>query len=157
MKLISISDYIFRELSSPTDISISSINLWIRGRLGDLNLKIGTSYSLDNYGEITPEVGDKELAILNALYKSYYYDKAIRANLGAASIDTVLEASSDGGVIRLQNKNSVAQSYIQAKKIAVEELNGLIDSYALDGFRPVQTCGSDTESPFAYNLDDRQR
>lgn len=158
MKLHFLADDIFRYLSEPTDISIPAIAMWLRGAVGSLNLKIGTNYTITSVGEITPELDYQTAAIFQQMYFVYFYDRLIRSNLGAASIDTILEATSDGGTIRLASRNEISKSYIQAKKIAVEELNGLVDDYILSEFQPIQTCGSDTDSPVgAYNLDDKQR
>ena len=46
MKAVDIADQLYRELSSPTDLSIPAISYWLRTNLGGLNNHINTCYEL---------------------------------------------------------------------------------------------------------------
>ena len=47
VKIVSIADETYRELASPSDLSIAAISFWLRTNLGQLNNLIATSYTLD--------------------------------------------------------------------------------------------------------------
>ena len=45
VKIVSIADEAYRELASPSDLSIAAISFWLRTNLGQLNNLIDTSYT----------------------------------------------------------------------------------------------------------------
>lgn len=144
MKILLLADEIWKELSEPSDLSVSAITFWLRINIGKLNNQIGLAYKVDpTNGEITPDMGIKEQAVFKALYMIYFYDKLIRASLGAASIETVLEVSSDGGTVRKLNKTTLAQTYIQMRKQAVEDLQTLTVNYKGSDHLPLSVTGDD--------------
>lgn len=152
-KLASIADELFLELE-PTDITVGIIGFWLRNNIGKLNILIDGSYSIDNNGEFDPEINDKDKVIYKKIYEIYYWGKQMKASLGAASTDSVTEISSDGATVRRVNKTTTAQTYLQAKKNAQEDLKELLDSYSSNDVRPLQVAGDDTTVATITNLSD---
>ena len=48
MKVVDIADEIFRELDSPSSLSIPAIAYWLRANIGTLNNYINTSYVINS-------------------------------------------------------------------------------------------------------------
>ena len=114
VKIVSIADETYRELASPSDLSIAAISFWLRTNLGQLNNLIATSYTLDaNTQELETGLTIEEAVIFIKLYFVHYYDIKIRATLGAASGDSVVEVSSDGARVRKINKNEISSALNQ--------------------------------------------
>jgi len=172
MKVVTIADEIYRELSEPTTISIPAISYWIRSNVGALNNRINTTFkittssyelnaSIKNSGyepevfneasgaiglgnpQIT-EIQTEEASILKKMYNVHYYDQQIRTTVGAASSDPIVEVASDGSRVRKINKNELSKTYLSLKKEEYNELNDLINAYKLRKASPVQVAGDDT-------------
>ena len=91
VKIVSIADEAYRELASPSDLSIAAISFWLRTNLGQLNNLIDTSYTLNaDTQELETGLTIEEAVIFKKLYFVHYYDLKIRATLGAASNDSVV-------------------------------------------------------------------
>ncbi len=151
---------LYLDLEEPDDLSVAAIVAGMRAKIGTLNNLIYTNFSLDTALEIVDEngvqIGETEAAILTSIYLIVYLGRKIRQNLGAASVDSILEASSDGGVIRLQNKNELAKSYIQLKKDEEENLRILVNSYKQHKSTPRQVAGDDTFTPVIPRIQSSQ-
>lgn len=149
MKIVDIADEIFRELHQPTEVSIPQIAFWIRVNVGTLNNSINTCYTIDtNTLEINPDPGIEEKSILKRLYVIHYYDLRVRAALGAASTDPVVEVTSDGASVRKLNRNQTSQLFLTLKKQEADDLNRLVASYKLSKSTPIQVAGDDTVAGF---------
>lgn len=145
VKIVSIADEVYRELASPSDLSIAAISFWLRTNLGQLNNLIDTSYALDvNTQELETGLTIEEAVIFKKLYFVHYYDIKIRATLGAASSDSVVEVSSDGARVRKINKNEISKTWMSARNLERDELTRLITAYKLTGSSPRQVAGDDT-------------
>jgi len=145
VKIVSIADEAYRELASPSDLSIAAISFWLRTNLGQLNNLIDTSYALDaNTQELETGLTIEEAVIFKKLYFVHYYDIKIRATLGAASNDSVVEVSSDGARVRKINKNEISKTWMSARNLERDELTRLITAYKLTGSSPRQVAGDDT-------------
>ena len=113
MKVVDISDQIYRELDSPTDLSIPAISFWLRSSVGVLNNYINTKFLVNAVLEIvdsddlTAEISLKEVAILKKMYVVHDYEHKLRSVLGAAALDAVIQISDLGTSIRKVNKNEV--------------------------------------------------
>ena len=93
MKVVDIADDIFRELGSPSTLSIPAIAFYVRGSVGSLNSYINTTFELNDALEIeetitytngttrTNEIGISEASILKKMYLVHFYDQKIRTNL----------------------------------------------------------------------------
>lgn len=144
MTLLELATTISQDLGNPDAPTVGVIQYFLRHSVFTLNNLINTSYTIDSSdGSIEPDVGDQESAILKKMYFVYFYDTKIRANLGAAAIDSVLEVSENGALVRLTNKNSIATSYIQMKKQEQEELNNLVSMYRSNNATPQSVDGND--------------
>ena len=152
MKVQDIADELYRELGTPTTLSIPAIAYWLRVNIGTLNNLIHCEFSInDTTKEITQlvssvetEINEQQKSILKKLYVIHYYDVQLRSSLGAASVDGVIEVSSDGASVRKVNKNELSKTYSYVKRQETEELHKLIASYKSTESSPRQVAGDDT-------------
>ena len=143
--LIEVATRISQNLDNPDSPSPAVIQYWLRNNLGLLNNLINVSYTIDQTdGTVEPDIGDNEASIFQHMYLIHYYDGRIRANLGAAAIDPVLEVSENGAIVRLTNKNQIALTFAQLKRQEQEILNGLVTHYRMNNATPQQVAGADT-------------
>jgi len=108
---------------------------------------LGLSLNGDNGIASTPAIVSiqaEESSVLKKMYIVHYYDQQIRATVGAASSDPVVEVASDGSRVRKINKNELSKTYISLKKEEYSELTDLINAYKLRKSSPVQVAGDDT-------------
>ena len=108
---------------------------------------LGLSVSGDNGTASTPAIVSiqaEESSVLKKMYIVHYYDQQIRATVGAASSDPVVEVASDGSRVRKINKNELSKTYISLKREEYSELTDLINAYKLRKSSPVQVAGDDT-------------
>ena len=162
MKVVDISDQIYRELDSPTDLSVPAISFWLRSNVGVLNNYINTKFLVNavleivNSDDLTIEIGLEEVAILKKMYFLHDYEKKLRSVLGAAAMDAVIQISDLGTSIRKVNKNEVGKTFAQVKKQEVEELHKMIAAYKIAAAVPRQVAGDDTEEG-NYSSESSQR
>ncbi len=108
---------------------------------------LGLSVGGDNGTASTPaivSIQPEEASILKKMYIVHYYDQQIRATVGAASSDPVVEVASDGSRVRKINKNELSKTYLSLKREEYSELTDLINAYKLRKSSPVQVAGDDT-------------
>jgi len=149
--ILEIADEIFEENDRDSDISIPGIAFWLRSNIGMLNNAINKSYVLNADQSITPPIDQDAKSIFKKMYEvNKYIPFKIRANLGAASADPVVEVSSDGMRVRTVEKNKLAQVWIELKKEATKELADLINAYKIDKVLPNQVAGDDTQGVILY-------
>ncbi|MAF24267.1 hypothetical protein CL634_01580 [bacterium] len=158
MKAVDIADELYRELSSPADLSIPAVSYWLRTNLGALNNHLNTCYVLGaeptyevqqtytgSQGEtVTEEIDDQAKAVLKKMYIIHYYDNKLRQGLIAASTDSVISVSDDGSSIKKINKNDVNKIYLKILEDETVELKKMIYSYQRRGAEPLQVAGDDT-------------
>lgn len=160
MKVVEIAQELIDDLGDNTNISIPSICTYLRQNIGKLNTLLNTDYIIaPNTLEIvsgadnTIEIGLMESAIYAQLYEVYYFQRRANATLGAAAIDTVIEYQSDGGAIRMIDRNQIAKTYAQLKKDAQDTLNKMINRYKFYTTHAIQIIGDDLiahERPLQY-------
>lgn len=126
------------ELERPEELSVAAIEYWYKRNIGTLNNYIYTEYEFADSGEIDPELGEDEKAILKKLYFIYFYDKKIIKNLGAASFDPAIEIFSDGSRIKTLNRNKKSKTFQNIKEQEELELADLIKGYLLNKISPQQ-------------------
>tara|TARA_Y100001938_G_C8089108_1_gene433962 strand:- start:1148 stop:1657 length:510 start_codon:yes stop_codon:yes gene_type:complete len=151
MKVVDIADEVFRELGSPSTISIPAISFWLRTNIGSLNnsinrdfsIKSGTLELVRDVDGVETEMDADEASVLKKMYHVHYYDQQIRTNLGAASTDAVVEVASDGQRVRKINKTEIIRHLTTIKKQATEELNFIIHSFKTNASEPRQVTGDD--------------
>ena len=156
MKVVDIADEIFRELGSPSTLSIPPIAFWVRTNLGGLNSKLNTSYVINSTSmeieqtttdiagvKTTAEIGDNEKYILKKMYLIHFYDVQIRNTLGAASTDAIIEIEADGTRVKKVNKTEQGRWYQNAKRTELEELKNIINQYRSNSSKPLQVAGDD--------------
>ena len=161
MKVVDIADEAYRELGSPTDLSIPAIAFWLRTNLGSLNNHINTSFAVntttyeveqettDAEGtSVTLEIAEEEKSILKKLYMLHYYDSKIRSNIVSISTDSVISVTDDGSSVTKINKNEVSRVLAGIKRQEFEELKNLINQYNLNKSAPLQVAGDDTVEGF---------
>ena len=151
MKVVDLADEIYRELGSPSDLSIAPIAFWCRTNIGGLNNYIMSEYEIDTTTlEIqetkdgkTIAIGLNEAAIFKKMYLIHYYDTKIISTLTAASTDSVVELESDGSRIRKLDKTQQSNAYIRIKNLELEQLHKMITQYKLSSTAPLQVAGDD--------------
>lgn len=144
-KIVSIADEAYRELGNPSDLSIATISFWLRTNLGQLNNMLNIDKVIDQSTlELKEELTIDQAVIFKKLYFIHYYDLKIRATLGAASNDSVIEVASDGARVRKINKNELSKSWMSARKAERDELDKLINAYRITASAPLQVAGDDT-------------
>ncbi len=130
MKVVDISDEIYRELGNPTTLSIPVISYWVRTNIGALNNAINTSYSINSVSfeieqtvcDVVTAIGIDESSILKKMYMVHFYNQKIRTNITAVETDTVLEVTSDGMSVRKQSKSEIGKHLSNVRKQESEEL-----------------------------------
>ena len=122
MKVVDIADEIYRELGSPSGLSIPVLTFWIRANMGALNNHIHEGYFINSDLEIVKteddsdhEIGEEEKAIIKKMYMVYHYDNLVRETMGAASLDTVIEIESDDTRVKKLTKMSRARLTLPSK------------------------------------------
>jgi hypothetical protein len=153
MKVVDIADEIYKDLASPTDLSVPAIAFWIRSHIGELNNHIHTSYVINDTSleieqtkpdSTTESIGLDESAVFKKMYMVHYYDVKIRYNIGAAATDTVIEVTDGGSSVRKINKNEVIKSLANVKRQEYSELQKLINGFKISKSEPRQVAGDDT-------------
>lgn len=128
--ILTLGDEIFSELGEPSDISIASICFWLDSNVGKLNNLLATSFGItEGTNNFDSEFGNIEKVIFKQIYFCYYFNKQMVANLGEAAISTTLEWDSDGSRIKKINRNDIAKTYKELKKICQEELREMVINY----------------------------
>jgi hypothetical protein len=157
MKVVDIADQIYRELDSPTDLSVPAVSFWLRSNVGVLNNYINTKFLVNavleivNSDDLTIEIGLEEVAILKKMYFLHDYEKKLRSVLGAASMDAVIQITDLGTSIRKVNKNEVGKTFAQVKKQEQEQLDKMIAAYKISASSPRQVAGDDTDEGYFGN------
>ena len=147
------------ELGITTSPTSSAVILWFRTNYGKINNAIGRNYVVSNDGASPPvsyylketfddgsieEIGYDEATIYKKFYYLQYYDSAIRSNIGAASMDAVVEVNSDGMMVRKVSKTEVGRNLATFKRMEIEELQKMISMYQVAKSKPRQVAGDDT-------------
>lgn len=149
MKVVDISDEVFRELGEPSTLSIPAISFWLRANVGLLNNLIHTDYvvsesNLEIKDSNADEIGEEEKAILKKMYFIHFYDQKLRTHMVTMDSDTVLSVrDGDSGVTKI-NRNEIAKSIASVKSQEYAELKLLVASYTSTKAKPYQVAGDDT-------------
>jgi len=118
---------------------------------------LGLSIDSNKGSTTTPvivSIQAEEASVLKKMYIVHYYDQQIRATVGAASSDPVVEVASDGSRVRKINKNELSKTYLSLKREEYNELTDLINAYKLRKASPVQVAGDDTQvGQYSINYD----
>ena len=144
IKIVDVAQEIFDEMGSPDDISIPSISFWLRTNYGKINNLITTAFSLnDTTLELSPDLDAQTADIFKLLYHVYYADRKIRENLGASSVSSFLELTSDGGSIRRVSPSEKAKTYLQLRKELQSQLDDAVVSFSAGQIQPLAIHGAD--------------
>ena len=135
--IVSTADELFRELSEPSDMSVSSIAFWITSNIGQLNNLLDLEYAVVDE-ELVPALGDNEKAVLKTLLEIWYYKKQINKNLGAAAYTTISEVREGNRTVRRANKNEVAKTYVAMLKELKDTLSEQVLAYKMNSAEPQQ-------------------
>ena len=152
MKVVDISDEIYKELGSPTTLSIPVVSYWVRTNIGALNNAINTAYSINSTSleieqaicDVATAIGIDESSILKKMYMVHFYNQKIRTNITAVETDTVLEVTSDGMSVRKQSKSEIGKHLSSVRRQESEELDRMINYYKTNKAIPRQVAGDDT-------------
>lgn len=136
MNVVDIADEIYRELDEASDISIPTVAFWLLSNIGKLNSLLGLSVGV--IGTLfDTDINPSQKNIFKLLYLIQYYDRQARKNLGAASIDSVVEVQEGNRNVRKTSKNDIAKTYMQMKNSSKEELVALVNAYKIGQMNPV--------------------
>lgn len=136
-------------------LSATGISYWLRTNVGKLNNAINTTFNTPSGGNInlyhtvnsvTVDMQDEEKDIFKMLYEIYYYGKQIRSSMGAASVDPIIEISSDGATVRKINKNEMSKTWLTYRNNAYESLRNAIYAYTYGKSSAQQVYGDDISS-----------
>jgi hypothetical protein len=149
MKVVDIADEIYRELSLPTDLSVSAIAFWVRTNIGELNNLLFATYNVDGTSlelldENDAEITFEAVSVMKKMYSIHYYDLQIRKNITSLSTDTILEVSDQGSSVKKINKNEVSKTLASLRNQEVASMRNLITAYRLKRSEPRQVAGDDT-------------
>jgi hypothetical protein len=149
MKVVDIADEVYRELGSPTDLSISAIAFWIRTNIGELNNLLFTTYdvhvsTLELLDADNAEITAEAVAIMKKMYSIHYYDLQIKKNITSLSTDTILEVSDQGSSVKKVNKNEINKTLSSVRNQEIVSMKNLITAYRLRSAEPRQVAGDDT-------------
>ncbi len=143
--VISLADFSYYTMGSPSDISLPYIAYYYRNAIGYINNLLNASFSIETTSpyNISPELSEGEKMIFNEIFQLHYIDKLIQSNVGAAGFSSVVEVQSDGGLVRQVSRTEVFKTYLQLKKQHQDLLDKMINSYKLGNFNPLAVHGDD--------------
>jgi len=156
------SDFTHRSLEFSSLISIASIAAYYRNNIGKINNLLHKDYSVDSTSlELVDssgtEIGEEEFAIYEKIYIIGFHDRLIRNSLGVGNVDIVTDVSADGASVRMLNRNSIGQSYIQVRKELKEELKQLINAYRYNNSSAKQITGDEISSVLRWPSNGKKR
>lgn len=126
---------VWEEIDQPTDVSIENIHGWFIANVGKLNSYLDTCFvAVDGTG-ISPEMTNRETAILAQLYKIKYYERMVSTNLGAGAY-SISELRDGDTVIRTTSKTELAKTYKDIKAQEQGVLKDLVNAYKRDQSTP---------------------
>lgn len=150
-----IAQEVFWELEDSSSVSVSGISYWLRSNIGRLNNVIYTNFNKPASGaggfyqgvtSGTSDMTDKEKDIFKLIYEIKYYDYQIRSSLGAASLDPIVEISSDGAKVRKVSRNDIGKTWLSLRKDANDALTKRIFAYTYNESSPRDIYGDDISS-----------
>ena len=149
MKIVDIADQIFRDLDTPSDLSIPAIVYWLKSNVGALNNHINTLFVIKAETSEVVDEKDEEIkaeatAILKKMYMVHYYSLRLRSSLSATITDTVISVSDDNSSVTKINKNEVSKTYALVRRQEQQELHEMVHAYKIDKATPrqkIQTSG----------------
>jgi len=133
------------ELGQPADVTIPEISFYLKNNLGKLNVLLFTDFTIDSSQEVSPfdSFTYNEANIYSKIYEVKYYNKKINDNLGAMSVDSVIEYSSDGTSIKKASRNETAKTYLSLRKDLALELKDLVTAYRIKKATPKDISGTE--------------
>ena len=143
MKIVDIADQIFRDLDTPSDLSIPAVAFWLRNNVGSLNNHISTAVAIKaETGELLnskdEEIDAEATAILKKMYMVHHYSVKLRSALSATTTDTVISVSDDNSSVTKIKKNEVSKTYAQVKRQEYDEMQEMIHAYKIGKAVPRQ-------------------
>lgn len=155
MKVVDIADEIYRELGSPTSLSIPPIAYWVRANIGKVNSAINHSYYVDpttleileeNPPGTFTELGEDEKTILKMLYFLHHIDLQIRQQVLTFNTRRALEITTNGHTVRLVSPTEVGKYFASLRKAYSDDLTQWTNWYRIARATPRQVTGDDTVS-----------
>ncbi len=134
---------VWQDLFSPTNLASTTISGYAiqPSTLGRLNDLIGTCYSGIGYTgatggmgsinfDVSPDVGNTELAILGQMFLVSYYNNLAMVTMGqgGSTIPWTSIAEGDSRIARV-NASSIGKEYREMSKTAYEQLNYLVNAF----------------------------
>lgn len=117
------------ESLNETGIATGSVANWLRSNLGLLNVRLRTTFSLNESGCVTGSINSAQSGIYTEMYYCYYYQRKANEMMGAASYDWVEIQGEDQGKIKRISQNDVAKNFMNMKKDTCEHVDSLVTWY----------------------------
>jgi hypothetical protein len=160
MKVVDISEEIYRELGKPENLSVPPIAYWVRTNIGALNNYIHKSFYINSttleieeiVNDKVVEIGENEKAILKKMYMVHYYELKLKTHILTLSTDTIISVEDDGSSVTKVNKNEISKTFSQIKSQEFEELQNMISAYKIGRVKPLQVAGDDAIAGPGINL-----
>lgn len=153
MTPVDIAIEIYEELcGSSSGASQNAIQYWLQKNVGKLNNRIYTSFlqpatSTDDFLQDTGEAMDEdEKSIYKGLYYLRYYQGRIDYFTGAAGVQSIIELDSDGGRVKMLDKNTLSKTFVTLRDSLLKSLEDEIQNYINGKCSPQQVAGDDTIS-----------
>lgn len=141
----SLATEIYTELGCPSNVSVLSIELWIKGNIGRTKTFLSKEYEIVDDGipdNFSPELDAGSKLLLKTDYELYYYNLKVNELLGAAGYD-VQSVESDGAVVRTIDKNQLSKTYLQFLSQLKEARKDLINFYRNDNHQVKKVYSED--------------
>lgn len=157
-----IADELYKELGCLDNLSIASMSYWFKNNVGLLNNRIQTTFVLpdtetdDFLDADSNTMNQNQKSIYKGIYQLKYYQRMIDYYTSAAGVQSFLELSSDGGKVRMIDKNTLSQTYLKLRAEKFKELELEILDYMKNLNVPYQIDGDDTVEG-TYKSDDYVR
>jgi len=157
MKIVDLSDSVFRDLGEPSDTSLAPIAYWFRNNLGQLNAAINTNFYIDEATQeiyfldftqdpngIPTEMPADEASIYKLIYILHWYDMQIRKNILSYTASPVIEITDNGHTIRTVSPTEIGKVLASFRKDIAKDLRDWITWYKVWKATPKQVTGDDT-------------
>lgn len=134
-------------------ISQSAVVCWLENNLGDLNIKLGTSYSLSG-GAVSPTMSGTHMAVYTQMYDCYFLSRAARQASAYALTETAWSKieGDEQGLIARSTPSEVAKVYRGLAKDCKECVDGMVAKYNRGRALPRQVLTYPTFSDGSYGV-----
>lgn len=137
--IVQIAQEIYDDLEDE-NLSIPSISTWLRANVGNLNVNIATSFSInENDLSISPEISIDAKAIFKQMYFCRYYKRRADSVLNNALTNNILSLKDDVSSVNFVNKSELSKTYKSIADSECQKLATMTDLYKRNRALPKDT------------------